>query len=108
MVRSFHLDDVPAALVDADVAAAIAVPAGLAIGALGRAARAQEAARIAVPVFVGAGERDTTPDLMAEAGAYTASSDITLFRLPGSAHAHNYAATRTVLWDRLIGWIGAL
>jgi len=31
---------------------------------------------------------------------------VTLVVLPGSAHCHNFAGTREVLWDRLANWAG--
>jgi hypothetical protein len=60
---------------------------------------------IDVPVFVCFGERDTSPTPHEEPGVYTGCSDVTLFILSGSAHCHNFAATRTVLWDRLLVWM---
>jgi hypothetical protein len=39
---------------------------------------------------------------------YRASQDVTLLLvLTGSAHCQNFAATRTVLWDRLGIWAAA-
>jgi hypothetical protein len=67
---------------------------------------ATEAAKaVDVPVFLGLGERDTAPRPYDEPRYYPASADITLFLLPRSAHCHNFASTRTRLWDRLAAWI---
>jgi hypothetical protein len=52
-------------------------------------------------------ERDSTPSHHDEARASSSSDAITLFVLPRSAHCHNSAGTRHVLWDRLVRWIGA-
>jgi pimeloyl-ACP methyl ester carboxylesterase len=67
---------------------------------------ADEAAAIAVPVFVGAGERDVVPCLAGEARAYAASTDITLYQLGRSAHMHNFSPRRALLWRRLQAWFG--
>lgn len=63
-----------------------------------------EKAEIVVPVFLGFGQNDLIRDFLGSASAYTSCGDITLFVLPGSAHCHNQAALRTVLWDRLAHW----
>ena len=65
---------------------------------------AHEAAAIASPILVAAGERDVVPDLRAEAGAYAACTDLTLVEIPTMAHMHNMAGTRQLLWDRLHRW----
>jgi pimeloyl-ACP methyl ester carboxylesterase len=68
----------------------------------------QEAADVTVPVFVGLGKRDTAPDPHSEPSAYSASSDITVFICERMAHMHNFATTRTALWDRVARWCAAL
>ena len=65
---------------------------------------AAEAAAVAVPVLVANGERDTCPKPHAEAAAYQTSRDVSIFIVPTMAHMHNFASTRTVLWQRLHGW----
>jgi pimeloyl-ACP methyl ester carboxylesterase len=65
---------------------------------------AHEAAQIDVPVLVAVGERDVSPDPWAEPGAYRSSTDITLYVAPAMAHAHNFAGTRELLWDRIAAW----
>lgn len=68
---------------------------------------ADEAALIGVPVFLGYGEVDVSPDPSTEAQFYTRSPDVTTFVVPGSGHCHNMAATRHVLWQRLLAWAQA-
>ncbi len=67
-----------------------------------------EAAALRVPVFIGLGERDTAPNPHQEPAAYSASSDITLFICDRMAHMHNFATTRTLLWDRIAHWCASL
>jgi pimeloyl-ACP methyl ester carboxylesterase len=69
---------------------------------------ADHAARIRCPVFIGLGERDSTSSHYDEMKAFRSSRDISLYILDGSAHCHNYANTRHLLWDRLARWISAL
>lgn len=63
---------------------------------------------IECPVFVGVGERDVCPDPYAEPGAYRRSKDISLFICPRMGHMHNFAGTRSLLWDRLVSWMEAV
>ena len=37
---------------------------------------------------------------------YPRSHDVTLYVLRNSAHCHNFASTRTQLWDRIGLWAG--
>src|SRR5207302_1666098 len=67
-----------------------------------------KAARIEVPIFLGNGDLDVSADFHAEPATYPLARDITLFQLAGSAHCHNFATTRTTLWDRLVRWIQAI
>ncbi|MFI5953239.1 alpha/beta hydrolase [Cryptosporangium sp. NPDC051539] len=60
---------------------------------------ASEAAAINVPVLVASGERDTVPDPWVEPGAYRSSRHVSLAVVPRMAHMHNFAQTRTQLWD---------
>jgi alpha-beta hydrolase superfamily lysophospholipase len=68
------------------------------------AVTAAEAAQIHVPVLIAVGERDVCPDPWAEPGAYRSSSDVSLLVVPKMGHAHNFAGTRTLLWDRIVAW----
>jgi hypothetical protein len=69
---------------------------------------AEHAARIEVPVFIGYGVVDVSPDPRAEAGLYCRSPDITTVVLADSAHCHNMASSRHRLWRRLLGWAASM
>jgi alpha-beta hydrolase superfamily lysophospholipase len=71
-------------------------------------ASAPELAAIDVPVFLGVGDADITGDPHVIPSHVPGSSDVTLFVLPHSGHAHHLAPTRTLLWDRLDAWARAL
>jgi alpha-beta hydrolase superfamily lysophospholipase len=62
---------------------------------------AAEAAAIAVPVLVGCGVIDVVPDPWSEPSAYRASRDVSVVVVDEMAHMHNFAGTRTQLWDRI-------
>jgi hypothetical protein len=110
----FHYDDVPRHIVEADMGgfptragsppwgSATAPPC--AISMLSPGVVAPEAAVIAVPVFVGVGERDVVPDPRAEPRAYASSPDITVAVCPRMSHMHNFASTRERFWQRLHSW----
>ena len=104
----FYLDDVPQAVRDADAAAESTLPgiAGYAAALPGMAAA--DAAAIDVPVLVGFGAVDTSPDPHAEVACYRSSRHVTLHVLAGSAHCTNLAATRREQWDVLHDWATAL
>lgn len=101
----FHLADVPAAVLTADNATTISVAPRCFSAAAIPGVAAEEAASVAVPVFLGYGEVDVSPDPRAEARFYSRSPDITTFIVPGSAHCHNMASSRRLLWRRLLSWI---
>ncbi len=65
---------------------------------------AADAANIDVPVLIALGERDVSPDPWLEPSAYRSSRDITLCSFARMAHAHNFASTRHLLWDRVTAW----
>jgi pimeloyl-ACP methyl ester carboxylesterase len=99
-------------LVAADVAAGLPVrrtaPAwgsptwpGLGATAMLPGAMADEAARIDVPVLLAAGERDVCHPPAEEVAALKAATDISVLVVPRMAHMHNFAVTRTLLWERL-------
>jgi pimeloyl-ACP methyl ester carboxylesterase len=119
---AFHHDDVPDAIVEADLGWArvsgssfqsrggpespwgsATVPV-CAVSLPGPGVVADEAAQIDVPVLVAAGDRDVLEDPRAEPGAYRSSADITLAVFEKMAHMHNFAGTRRALWDRLAHW----
>jgi pimeloyl-ACP methyl ester carboxylesterase len=64
----------------------------------------EEAALVDVPVLLGYGEVDVSPDPSAEARFYQRSTDITTLVVPGSGHCHNMASTRHLLWQPLLEW----
>jgi alpha-beta hydrolase superfamily lysophospholipase len=112
---AFHWDDVPADIVEADMAGGFPVRVSApsfgsltiphcAVTMMLPGAFSADAARVAVPVLVANGERDTCPVPHAEAAAYPASRDVTVFVVPRMAHMHNFASTRVVLWQRLEAW----
>ena len=114
-VYPFHWEDVPADILQADmvggypmrrtapVFGSMTIP-HCAVQMMTPGCFAEDAARIAAPVFIGLGERDTCPDPHAEPAAYANSPDVSLFIVPTMAHMHNFAATRERLWTRLHGW----
>jgi hypothetical protein len=62
------------------------------------------AAKVTAPVLIAFGDRDIPARPRDDAGFYTAAADITVLVLPDSAHCHNFASSRELLWDRLGGW----
>ncbi len=114
-VYPFHWEDVPADILEADMVGgypirrtapafgSLTIP-HCAVQMMTPGCFAEDAARIAVPVLVAVGERDTCPDPRAEPSAYRASPDIGVFIVPRMAHMHNFASTRELLWQRLHGW----
>jgi pimeloyl-ACP methyl ester carboxylesterase len=101
----FHLPDVPQSVLVADDSHAELIPAGMLADAGRAGVTSADAAKIDVPVFLAFGEVDLCPTPRLEPASYSASNDITLFRLKGSAHNHNFAATRGELFHRLRLWI---
>lgn len=118
---AFHYDDVPEAIVALDLDGYPARPEGAPQPAWATrfmpggpnaaperppngAITAGEAALIGVPVLVAVGERDVCPDPWAEPGAYRGSCDVTLTIVPAMGHAHNFASTRSILWERIEAW----
>jgi pimeloyl-ACP methyl ester carboxylesterase len=99
-----HDPDVPADIIAEDDRRASAWPRQSYVGALMAGHSASYAARITVPILVGFGEHDVPERPHDDVGFYSSSDDVTLFVLPGSAHCHNFAGTRAVLWDRLADW----
>lgn len=100
----FHLDDVPAAVVHADSVATKSVVPRIFGTAMIPGVVAEHAAQIDVPVLLGYGEVDVSPNPRAEAGLYRSCPDITTYVLADSAHCHNMASSRRRLWQRLLSW----
>jgi hypothetical protein len=63
------------------------------------------AERISQPVFLAFGAIDVSADPRREPAGYPASSDVTLVVIPDMAHMHNFADSRTRLWDRFHAWL---
>jgi pimeloyl-ACP methyl ester carboxylesterase len=101
----FHLDDVPEAVVAADNAAATFTARMVAVDTQTPLKRVDLAGRITVPVLFALGEVDASPDPAREPGIYACSRAVTYYELPGSAHCHNFAGTRHLLWDRIGAWV---
>jgi pimeloyl-ACP methyl ester carboxylesterase len=104
----FYAPDVPKALIEADEAAGSTTPACLGRDALRPGIVHEASAAITVPVFVMHGAIDTSPNPHGEVAFFSASNDVTLMRLPDTAHCHNFATLRHRLWNRLHVWIASL
>jgi pimeloyl-ACP methyl ester carboxylesterase len=105
----FHMDDVPDDVVVEDETHMVApVPLPLYETTVTPGVVAPSAMRIAVPVMLVFGERDTSPDPDAEVATYRRAPEVTLLRLAGSGHCHNFARSRTLLWDRVAAWAGSV
>jgi hypothetical protein len=118
MAYLFHWEDVPAEMVAADMKgehptrepplppwASDRRPGGRHWSASIPGVIAHWAGVIECPVFIGLGERDVSPDPWSEPAQFRRARDITLFVVPRMGHMHNFAGTRTLLWDRLEGWM---
>lgn len=104
----FHLDDVPPEVVQADHATTQSVVPRRFCAAAIPGITADQAAEVDVPVFLAYGELDVSPDPGAEAAFYRRSPRVTSLVLPCSAHCHNMASSRHLLWDRLLSWAADL
>lgn len=120
MRGAFHLPDVPDDIVIADMTklagtvgsaaswSTANVPGGPAVAddrnPLAPGVVADDAARIDVAVFIGCGAVDVVTDPRNEAHAYTTSPHITIAVLADMAHMHNFATSRTRLWEHLASW----
>jgi pimeloyl-ACP methyl ester carboxylesterase len=100
----FHLPDVPPAVLEADDRMTRSVVPRCFSAAAIPGVVSEEAAQVDVPVLLGYGEVDVSPDPGSEAQFYARSPDITTLVVPGSGHCHNMASTRHVLWRQLLEW----
>lgn len=100
----FHVEGTPAAAARAYAATATTtLPAPSALAMIpGNVA--EEAASIAVPVFLGVGDHEPWHQARELAPQYPASHDVTVYVLKGAAHLHNLAPTRHQLWARMCRW----
>jgi len=64
-----------------------------------------EKAAVDVPLFLAYGDGDLTRNFNGAFARYAEATDATLFVLQDSAHCHNQATTRAVLWDRMHRWV---
>ncbi|MFO0691719.1 MAG: alpha/beta hydrolase [Myxococcota bacterium] len=109
LIEAFHAADVPEAVLAADgEQTTTVVPRRASAESLVPWFASEAAAAVDVPVFLGYGEIDVSLDPHAEPAYFSGSDDVTLFVLRGSAHCHNMASTRHVLWERLEQWIGSV
>ena len=106
--RHFYWEDVPPEVIAADDLTNTDVPGVCGLLSVVPFIASDHAGRVASPVFIGLGERDSTPGHHDEPRAYYSSNDITLYVLAKSAHCHNMATTRHLLWDRIARWVEAL
>lgn len=104
----FHLAAVPDEVIQADSATTRSVVPRVFGTAMVPGIVAEHAARIDVPVFLGYGAVDVSPEPRAEAALYRVSPDITTVILESSAHCHNMASSRHRLWRRLLSWVASL
>ncbi|MBX7433094.1 alpha/beta hydrolase [Mycobacterium sp. Y57] len=104
----FYADDVPEDVIAADDLTSTTLPGVTGPLSIVPFIATDHAGRIRCPVFVGFGDRDSTPCHRDETRPFYSSRDVTLYVLPKSAHCHNSAGTRHLLWDRLAGWIRSL
>lgn len=102
---TFHWDDVPEDVIAVDDSLLVEVPYVLSTQSITEGIVREDAARIAVPIYINLGERDVSPDPHAEPGFYRASRDITLHILPRSGHCQNFANSRIEMYDRIDRWI---
>lgn len=107
--RWHHFVDVPESVMVAEESCTLtAVPRSLMLQAMIPRATSPYADRISCPVLLGFGEVDASVNPRAEPLAYPGSDDITLVRLSGSGHCHNFSTPRAHLWDRLATWAEAV
>lgn len=103
--EGFHWDDVPDDVVEVDDALGVEVPHEISNAAIRPNVAAEDAGRIAVPVYICLGEKDVSPRPYDEPGFYSSSKDVTLHILPRSGHCQTFASTRMEMIDRIDGWI---
>jgi pimeloyl-ACP methyl ester carboxylesterase len=104
----FHLPDVPPTVVATDTLTTKSVVPRCFSAAAIPGVVAKEAALVDVPVLLGYGEVDVSPNPGTEAQFYPRSPDVTMLVIPGSGHCHNMASTRHQLWQRLLEWTGRI
>jgi pimeloyl-ACP methyl ester carboxylesterase len=101
---SFLLPDVPDVVRAAFIAQQAPLLFSCGLTSMIPAASDDVKATITAPVFLAFGDHDLTDEYEASLAKYRSANDATLFVLAGSAHCHNQAGTRAVLWDRIAAW----
>lgn len=107
MRHFFYSPDVPADLIAADEAHGTVSNATMANDSVRAGITRAEADRVSCPIFLFYGDNEVTDQPEREVAFYPAARDITLFRLDGMAHIHNFEAKRFLWWDRLDRWIAS-
>jgi alpha-beta hydrolase superfamily lysophospholipase len=104
-----YASDVPSEVVAADAKRGSRIPVRALAEVMTPGIVGHDAARIAVPLFLGfGGHRDLSPSPHSEAQHYPAATDITVYLADGAAHAHNLSSNRAVLWGRIASWLSAV
>ena len=103
-----YSSDVPQEVIAVDDRGATAWPRQSYVEALQEGFTVPFAGQITCPILIAFGEQDIPESPRDDAGFYTASPDITVLTLPNSAHCHNLASTRALLWDRIASWAAAV
>lgn len=106
--ESFHWDDVPEDVIQADDALLVEVPTVLSKQSVTGGIVTGDAKKITVPVYICLGERDVSPDPYMEPWFYNQAPEVLLHILPRSGHCQSFASTRVQMWDRLDSWIRSL
>jgi pimeloyl-ACP methyl ester carboxylesterase len=106
--ESFHWDDVPEEVLQADDALLVEVPTVLSKQAITGGIVTGDAKKITVPVFICLGQRDVSPDPYMEPYFYSGAPEVTLQILPKSGHCQSFASTRVQMWDRINGWMKSI
>jgi alpha-beta hydrolase superfamily lysophospholipase len=99
--------DTPADVIAADDATVTRWPRQAYVEALHAGFTAPYAPKVECPLLLAFGDHDIPEHPHDEVAFYTGSRDVTLYVLEDAAHCHNFAATRTRLWDRIGAWIDA-
>jgi hypothetical protein len=99
-----HAPSVPPEVIAADDRTVAAWPRQSYVDALLPGNTARYAAAVTAPVLIAFGDRDIPAHPRDDAGFYNGAPDITVLTLPDSAHCHNFATNRKLLWDRLGQW----
>ena len=100
--------DVPADVVAADDLTVTPWPRQSYVDGLTAGFTVPFAAQVSCPVLIGFGDQDIPARPRDDAGFYTGCDEITVVTLPGSAHCHNFASNRALLWDRIAAWAASL